>query len=67
VRPEELLRSEGGSSCPDIARAAFFFRLSRPAGVQGLVGAAQLDALREHPDPGDQVEQAEQRGQGRAE
>jgi hypothetical protein len=35
--------------------------------VQGLVGAAQLDALREHPDPGDQVEQAEQRGQGRAE
>jgi NAD(P)-dependent dehydrogenase (short-subunit alcohol dehydrogenase family) len=27
--------------------------------VQGLLGAAQVDALHEHPDPGDQVEQAE--------
>jgi hypothetical protein len=32
--------------------------------VQGLLGAAQLGALCEHPGPGDQVEQAEQQGEG---
>jgi hypothetical protein len=32
--------------------------------VHGLPGAAQLDALHQHPDPGDQVEQAEQQREG---
>src|SRR5215467_13822143 len=64
VRPGELLRSEGGSSCLDMAQAAFFFRLSRPDRAQGLLGAAQLGALHQHPDPGDQVEQAEQQREG---
>jgi len=32
--------------------------------VQGLAGPAQLDALDEHPDPGDQAEQAEQQREG---
>jgi hypothetical protein len=32
--------------------------------VLGLLGAAQLGALRQHPDPEDQVEQAEQQREG---
>ena len=43
---------------------AAFFPSGKSAGVQGRAGPAQLDALDEHPDPADEVEQAEHLREG---